>query len=115
MLEDDLIEPVNGPTPWVSPIVVVPKINYKIRICTDAREANKAIKRKRHTTPTIDDLIHRLNGAKVFSKIDLRPGYHQLELDEKSRHITAFCTHLGVFQYKRVNFGINTAAEIFQK
>jgi hypothetical protein len=115
MLENDLIEPVNGPTPWVSPIVVVAKNENKIRICTDAREANRAIQRQRHNTPTIDDLLHKLNGAKVFSKIDLNSGYHQLELHPDSRYITAFCTHLGIFQYKRLNFGINTAAEIFQK
>jgi len=45
----------------------------------------------------------------------LRSGYHQLELHPDSRYITAFCTHLGIFQYKRLNFGINTASEIFQK
>jgi hypothetical protein len=49
MLDNDLIEPVNGPTPWVSPIVVVAKKDDKIRICTDAREANKAILRERQT------------------------------------------------------------------
>jgi hypothetical protein len=45
----------------------------------------------------------------------LKAGYHQLELDPESRHITTFCTHLGNFRYKRLNFGINSAAEIFQK
>ena len=117
MLEDDIIEPVNGPTPWVSPIVPVPKPDkpHELRICTDAREANKAILRSRHTCPTVEDLALRLNGAKFISKFDLRSGYHQLLLSESSRYITAFCTHLGIFQYKRLNFGINAAAEIFQK
>lgn len=115
MLEQDIIEPVNGPTPWVSPIVVVPKPNKKIRICTDAREANKAIIRERHSSPTIEDLIVALNEAMWISKFDLRSGYHQLLLDRSCRYITAFATHLGIFQYKRLNFGISSASEIFQK
>jgi hypothetical protein len=116
MLDQNLIEPVIGPTPWVSPIVIVPKSTPgEIRICTDARAANKAIKRERHVTPTVDDLTAKLNGAAVISKFDLRSGYNQLMIHPKCRYITAFCTHMGIFQYKRLNFGINTAAEIFQK
>ena len=116
MLDEDIIEPVDGPTPWISPIVIVPKSTPgEIRICTDARKSNRAIKRQRHITPTVNDLRHKLNGAAVISKFDLRSGYNQLVIHPKSRYITAFCTHMGVFQYKRLNFGINTAAEIFQK
>jgi hypothetical protein len=65
--------------------------------------------------PTIDDLIVKLNGASVISKLDLKSGYNQIKIDEESRHITAFCTHLGIFQYKRLNFGINASSELFQK
>ena len=79
------------------------------------RAANQAIERERHPVPTVEDLIVDLNGATVFSKIDLNQGYHQLELDEESRSITTFATHIGLFRYKRLSFGINSAAEIFQK
>ena len=65
--------------------------------------------------PTVEELIHDLNGAKVFSKLDLRSGYHQLELQESSRYITCFSTHLGIFRHKRFNFGISSACEIFQE
>ena len=68
-----------------------------------------------HPTPTIDDLIHTLNGATVFSKLDLRAGYHQLTLAEESRYITTFATHKGLRRYARLNFGTNSASEIFQK
>ena len=117
MLEADLIEPVTGPTPWISPIVPVPKKNgtNEIRICSDARYANKAIQRQRHIAPTVEDLVVNMNGAKFISKLDLKGGYNQLVLDPASRYITAFCTHMGVFRYKRLNFGINTSGEIFQK
>ena len=112
----DIIEPVNKPSTWISPIVVVPKANNKeIRICVDMREANKAIKRQRHVMPTIDDVMFELHDTKYFSKIDLKNAYHQLELDSESRAITTFATHVGLFRYKRLMFGVNTAAEIFQK
>jgi hypothetical protein len=71
------------------------------------REPNQAIQRERHQMPTIDELINDLNLAKVFSKLDLRAGYHQLELHEDSRYITTFSTHIGLYRYKRLNFGIS--------
>ena len=100
--------------PWVSPIIVVPKKTGEVRICVDMREANKAVKREKHLMPTTDDLVADLNGATVFSKLDLSSGYHQFELTPESRHITTFSTHIGLRRYKRLLFGINAAAEIFQ-
>ena len=68
----DIIEKVEGPTPWTSPIVVVPKSDGEVRICVDMREPNQAIKRTKHPMPTLDDLISDLNGSTVFSKLDLQ-------------------------------------------
>ncbi|VDI02758.1 Hypothetical predicted protein [Mytilus galloprovincialis] len=101
--KQDIIEKVDGPTPWVSPIVVAPKPKNKneIRLCVDMREPNKAILRSRHITPTLDDMILDLNGSKVFSKMDLRSGYHQLELNEESRNITTFTTHTLKHRYSQ--------------
>ncbi|VDI77264.1 Hypothetical predicted protein [Mytilus galloprovincialis] len=115
--KQDIIEKVDGPTPWVSPIVVAPKPKNKneIRLCVDMREPNKAILRSRHITPTLDDMILDLNGSKVFLKMDLRSGYHQLELNEESRNITTFTTHVGLRRYKRLSFGVSSAAELFPK
>ena len=96
----------------MSPLVVIPKKNGDVRICVDMRKANQAIIRERHPMPTIDDLIHTLNGATV---LDLRAGYHQLTLTPESRYITTFITHKGLRRYKRLNFGTNSASEIFQK
>ncbi len=116
LLAEDIIEAVSeGPTPWVSPCIAVPKPKQpgKLRMCVDMRAPNKAILRTRHVMPTIEDLVVDLNGATVFSKLDMNQGYHQLELEPTSRFITIFATHRGLFRYKRLHFGINCAAEIF--
>jgi hypothetical protein len=55
-----------------------------------------------------------MTGACVFSKLDLRAGYHQIELEEESRSVTNFSTHEGVYRYKRLPFGISSASEVFQ-
>ena len=96
--------PENEETDWVSPIVCVPKKNGEIRLCINMRAANKAIKRVRHIIPTVKDISIDLRGATVFSKLDLSQAYHQLELSSKSRHITTFTTHMGLFRYKRLNY-----------
>ena len=116
LLQQDIIEPAVGPTPWVSPVVLVPKPKQPggVRLCVDMLEANKAISRERHLLPTLDEVIHDLKGATVFSKLDLNQDYHQLLLHPDSRHITTFSTHTGLFRYKCLSFGINPAAEKFQ-
>ena len=82
----DTIEKVSGPTVWVSRIVTPskPKKPEEIRLCGDMREANKAIFRM--TYGGLDELITAFNGATVFSKIDLRSGYHQMVLHPSGRH-----------------------------
>lgn len=113
--ELDIIERVEGPTPCVSPIVIVPKPSGDIRVCVDMRVANKSIERARHPIPTVDEVINELSGNKVFTKMDLKMGYHQLELKEgQSREVTTFATHVGLFRYKRLMFGICSAPELYQ-
>lgn len=114
LIELDIIEEVQGPTPWVSPVVVVPKDNGEVRLCVDMRQANKAIVRERHPIPTIEEVLQDFNQSTVFSKLDLKWGFHQIELEENSRKITTFATHKGLFQYKRLMFGISSAPEMYQ-
>ena len=102
----DIIEPVEDPTPWVSLVVVVPKQNDEIRLCVDMQRANEAIIRERYPIP--------LNQSTVFSKFDLKWGYHQLELHPDSHSIMTFTTHCGLYQYKRLMFGISSAPEVYQ-
>ena len=78
------------------------------------RQANEAIRRVRHPIPTVNDVSFALNGAQYFTKLDLSQAYHQLVLDKESRFITTFTTHTGLYRYKRLNYGTNASAEIFQ-
>ena len=111
--ELQVIEKVTESTSWVSPIVPVPKGNT-VRITLDMRKANTAIKRKHYPIPTLEELLSKFNGCKFFSKIDLLHGYHQIEIHPESRYITTFATHTGVYRYKRMVQGVNSAFEDYQ-
>ena len=113
---EDIIEKISEDTPtdWVSHVVIVPKQDNNIWLCVDMRAANTTIKRTRHPIPTVEAVSLELNGASIFSKLDLSQACHELELSPTSRHITTFCTHVGLYRYKRLSYGTNVAAELFQ-
>ena len=115
LLKQDIIEKIEGPTSWLSPLVVVPKPNHDIRICVDMRQANTALLRERFPLPNIDETLEEMNGAKVFSKLDLRQGFYQVEIEPSSRDITNFVTYDGIYRFRRLNFGISCAPEIYQR
>ena len=94
--------------------VAVPKPNGDIRVCVDMRQANSAIIRERHPIPTFEETLQELHGATIFSKLDLRSGYHQIQLHPESRPITTFPTQKGLYQYTRLMFGVSAAPEIYQ-
>lgn len=105
---------VDEPTEWLSETVYIPKPNTdEIRICTDMRAANKAILREKYEMPNIEEIIYEINGEKLFSKIDLNSAFEQIKLSPQSRYISRFRTHIGIFQYKRLFFGVSSAPEIF--
>ena len=115
LVESDIIEKVEGPTTWVSPVVIVPKSNNKIRLCIDMRLANTAVVRQHYPVPTVDELLRDMNGSQFFSKLDLKMGFYQFVLSPESRDITTFSTHVGTYRYKRLMFGISAAPEIYQR
>lgn len=114
LLEGDIIEREEGPTTWASPVVVAPKPSGEIRLCVDMRRANEAIIRERLPIPTVDEVLEELNGSTVFSKLDLRHGFHQVEMHAEPRDITTFITHGDLFRFKRPSFGVNAAPENYQ-
>ena len=109
-----LIEKATGPTTWISSSHVIPKKNGDFRLVIDGRPVNKAIIRHRHITPTLDDVAVKLLGAKFFSKVDLQDAYKQIVIAPKSRHLTVFSTHMGLYRDMRLRPGTNAAAENFQ-
>lgn len=115
LLKDDIIERVEGATPWVSNIVPVIKKNGDLRVCVDMRRANEAVLRERYPIPTFDEIISDLCDCEYFSKVDLNSAYHQIELAPESRSITTFVTPDGLFRFKRLFFGIRCAPEMFQR
>lgn len=98
LLDKDIIEKVDGPSAWVSPMVPILKGSGEVRICVDMRRANQAVLRESHPLPLIEELLGSLGGAVKFSKLDVKEAYHQLELSEKSREITTFITKYGLFR-----------------
>ena len=75
--------------------------------------ANEAIIREYYPIPTVDEMLQSLNQSTVFSKLDLKWGYHQLEFHPDSRSITTFTTHRGLYRYKRLIFRISSAPEVY--
>ena len=98
---------MQGPTQCANPVVVVNKPGGDIRLCIDMRMANEAIRRARHPIPTVDEITHSMNGSTIFSKLDVKWGYHQLELSPESREIATL-------QYKTLLFGVGAASEQYQ-
>lgn len=92
LVQKDIIEKVDGHSSWASPLVVVPKTNGDIRLCVDMRRANKAVLVETFPFPNIEEMMVKLNGAQVFSKIDIKDAYYQVRLAEDSRDITTFIT-----------------------
>ena len=95
--------------------MVIHKKSGDLREWLDPHELNKCIPREHFTLPILDDVLHELQDAKVFSKYDLASGYWHVKLDGESSHLTTFQTCFGRYRYLRLPFGINGSSEYFQK
>ena len=89
------------------------KKDKTLRLCIDYRQLNRVIIKNRYPLPRIDDLFYQLRGARVYSKIDLRTGYHQLRVREADIPKTMFRTQYGHFQFTVMPFGLTNAATEF--
>ena len=128
-IQEDIFEkvPENEPITWCSPLVVQPKPKFAhtpkeqlgpnmIRASVDLRTPNRHMERNRITqTPIVEDFTHRFHDCSIWSKLDLRQGYHQLVLHPTSRAIATFCTPWGNFRPKRLVFGAKASQDLFDE
>jgi len=100
---------------WASPLHMVPKPNGSHRPCGDYRQLNLQTKPDRYPLPHIQDLVQKVHGCTIFSKIDLVKAYHQIPVNEDDIPKTAIITPFGLFEFNRMSFGIKNAAQTFQR
>ncbi|GJR64668.1 putative reverse transcriptase domain-containing protein [Tanacetum coccineum] len=103
-----------GSSPWGAPFLFVKKKDGSFRTCIDYRELNKLTVKNRYPLPRIGDLFDQLQGSSVYSKIDLRSGYHQLRIKEEDIPITAFRTRYSHFEFQVMPFGLTNAPVVFK-
>ena len=108
LLDMNIIRPSHSP--WASNVVLVRKKDNSLRMCFDYRMLNKNSKKDSHALPRIEELLDCLSGNRFFSVIDMKSGYHQVEIFEDHKERTAFSVGpLGFYEYNRMPFGLTNS------
>jgi hypothetical protein len=111
LLDNGYIRP--SALPWGAPVIFVLKKDGTQRMCVDFRSLNEVTTKNKYPLPRIDDLFDQQKGACVFSKIDLKSGYHQLKIRASDIPKTAFITRYGLYEYTIMSFGLTNAPAYF--
>lgn len=104
MLDQGIVQP--SVSPWSSPVVLVKKKDGSIRFCVDYRKLNSVTKKDSYPLPRIDETLEAMQGARIFSTLDLRSGYWQTKIHPDSVEKTAFQSHHGLFEFVVLPFGL---------
>ena len=111
LLDKGFIRP--STSPWGAPVLFAKKKGKTLRLCIDYRQLNRVMIQNRYLLLRSDDLLDQLSGVRVYSKIDLRTGYHQLRVRETDIPKTAFRTRYGHFEFTMMPFGLTNALAAF--
>lgn len=100
---------------FASPIVLVHKKNGGVRLCIDFRDLNRKTIKQHYPLPRINDQIDSLCEARYFTTLDMKDGFYQMEIEEESKHFTAFITPDGLYEYNRAPFGFVNSPTVYQR
>ena len=115
LVNRNILVPVSKPTKWVSQMAVVHKPNGKLRICIDHQALNSALQREHYPLPVLNDVLPKVEKAKLFSKLEVKEAFWHVRLDETSSELTTMITSFGRFRWARLPFGLKVSSVIFQR
>ena len=114
MVNQGIITPDTEPMEWVSSFTYPQKPDGSLCICLDPRDLNKAIIQEHYKASTLDKITHKLSGAKVFSKFDVKDGFWSIHLGTQSSYLTTFNAHKGCYWFLYLSFSLKMLQDVFR-